>query len=242
MTERRTVRPSFMLVAPNPDGPSTGRPGLARRPALRAVARRTLPRLVEAMVIPAVLLYVFLVFANLAVAMVIVLCWTYGAVLQRTLRRAPVPGLLALAAVGLTVRTVFALCSGSSLVYFLQPIGTTTLGSALLLGSVALRRPLAGRFAADFCPLAPEVATRPAVIRLFRDLTVLWSAVQLGKAVTSFAMLVVMPTPTFVASKALSGFLLTGLGIVLTVMWSLRTAHSEGLVFARMPAGVLRPV
>ncbi len=228
-----------MLASSTDGGAPGGRVRFERRPALCAVARRTVPRLVEAMVIPAALLYFCVLFLDIEVTMLIVLGWTYGALACRGVRRERISGLLVLAAVGLTVRTLVALFSGITVVYFLQPIGATVLVAALLLGSVAVRRPLVARLAADFCPLAPDVATRPGVVRLFRNLTVLWAMVQLVKALTTLAMLVVLPIPSFVASMTVSSLLLTTVGIVLTIAWSLRTAHREGLVFTMVtaPAG-----
>ena len=44
-----------------------------------------------------------------------------------------------------------------------------------------------GRMAVDFCPIAPEVAARPGVVRLFTGLTALWAGVNLASAATTFA-------------------------------------------------------
>ena len=87
------------------------------------------------------------------------------------------PGLLVLASLGITVRTVIYLFSNNSFVYFVQPILRTVVTSAVFALSVLVGRPLIARFAADFCPLEPEVQDRPAIQRLFRRLTYLWAAV-----------------------------------------------------------------
>ena len=133
---------------------------------------------------------------------------------------------------GVTVRTAVALGSGSALVYFLQPIGTTVAVALVFLVSVAIGRPVVGWLAADFFPFTPEVARLPAVIRLFRGLTVLWSVVQLLKAATTLALLQTMSVSNFVALRTVATLVLTVGGIALTIAWSLRIARREGLAFA----------
>jgi hypothetical protein len=139
------------------------------------------------------------------------------------------------------VRTLVALASGSTFIYFFQPIlGTVATGAVFLL-SLGLRRPLVARLASEFCPVDPETADRPAVIRLFRGLTVLWAGVSLATAATTMALLLWLPLATFVAAKVISGLLITCSGIALTVSWSLRTAKREDLVPALTQACLLRP-
>src|SRR5437870_1957294 len=50
---------------------------------LEVVGRRSLPSLIEATIIPAILLYVFFVTLGPTPAMLAVLTWSYGAVLRR---------------------------------------------------------------------------------------------------------------------------------------------------------------
>jgi hypothetical protein len=202
---------------------------LCRHSVLVAIARKSAPHLMEATIIPAALFYLFLLTAGMWTALIVALCWSYGALARRLLFRQGVPPILLLALIGLTARSVAAVSSGSSFVYFLQPIFGTLAVAGLFLGSL-LGRPLVGRLAVDFCPLTPEVASRPAVLRLFRGLTILWAGVNLVTAATTFALLISLPIAAFVAAKALSGLAITITGIVLTVSWSLRTARREGLL------------
>ncbi len=88
--------------------------------------------------------------------------------------------------------------------------------------------------AIDFCPIGPEVAARPGVVRLFTGLTVLWAGVNLVSALTTLALLVTLPLATFIITKTITSLSITVLGIALTVRWCLRTAHREGLVPARV--------
>jgi uncharacterized membrane protein len=209
-------------------------PPLRSRPILAALARRSLPHLLEATVIPSVLFYVLVVTIGPGVAMVGVLCWTYTAVARRLARGRAIPGILMLATIGLSVRTLVGLVSGSTFAYFIQPVATTVVLAAVFVGSVLIGRPVIARFASDYCDLAPEVSSRPRVVRLFRGLTLLWAGVHIMTAAATFGMLVSLPTATFVALKTIACLSITIAAIVLTVSCSIRTARNENLVFARV--------
>lgn len=224
---------SWQLVAAvHADSRSTGTPPLAKRPVLLAVARRGLPRIIEATVVPAILFVVTITAAGGGVAMAVVLAWAYGAILQRVTRKRPVPAVLLLATLGLTVRTLIALVSGSMFAYFLQPVATTVALAGVFLGSVCIGRPIVARLAHDFCPLAPDVVNRPAITRLFVGLTLLWAGVHFLTAATTLGMLVSLPVEMFVMLKTVACFGITVTAVIITVWWALRTAHSEQLTFA----------
>ena len=125
---------------------------------IRAVTRRLVPYLIEATLIPTVLFYVMLAMTGaLRWALIGALIWSYSAVARRIFGRQQVPGLLVLATLGISVRTVIYLLSNNSFVYFVQPILRTVVTAAVFAVSVLVGRPLIARFAADFCPLEPEV-------------------------------------------------------------------------------------
>src|SRR6476659_3011904 len=125
-------------------------------PDLRTVRRHAAPRFIEG-------------------TMIAGLVWVYSAILVRAITRRPIPGILLLGALTITARTVIALASGSVVVYFLQPsLGTMLVAGAFLL-SVPLDKPLAGRLAADFCPLPDDVHANTHVRRFFRQVSLLWA-------------------------------------------------------------------
>ena len=124
-------------------------PARIELPQLRTMARHALPHLFEATLIPLALFYVALWYSGVWVALFAALSWSYLAIVRRILIGQRIPGLLVLGAVGLTVRTVVAMASGSVFVYFLQPsLTTVAVGGAFLL-SVPAGRPLAQRLSAD---------------------------------------------------------------------------------------------
>jgi hypothetical protein len=228
-----TVHRGLLLVARPPAevGDAPHRP-LSRGTVLAAVGRRSLPRLLEATIVPAVLFYLLVVFANGAAAMVAALAWGFVAVLRRVLVGRPIPGILLLATVGLTVRTLVGLLSGSMFAYFVQPVATTVALAAVFFGSVLIGRPIITRLAHDFCPITDEVADRPAVAQLFAGLTLLWAGVHLLTAATTFGMLVSLPVSVFVLVKTITCLAITIAAIVLTVSWAIRIARREDLVLA----------
>jgi intracellular septation protein A len=209
---------------------------LSLRPVLAGLARQSLPHLLEATVIPTTLFYVMLVTIGPGAAMVAVLCWTYCAVARRVARGRAIPSILLLATIGLSVRTIVGLLSGSTFFYFAQPIATTVVLSVVFTGSVLVGRPIIARFAADFCQLDPEITDRPRVVRLFRGLTLLWAGVHILTSLATFGMLISLPTATYVLLKTITCLSITIAAIVLTVCCAIRTARTENLVFATVTA------
>ncbi|MDQ1518535.1 MAG: hypothetical protein QOE80_4365, partial [Actinomycetota bacterium] len=201
----------------------------SKRAILATVVRRSGPHLVEATLVPGVLFYGCLVAVGLGAAYVAVLSWAYAAVVRRIARRDPVPPILVLSVIGITMRTLVAVVSRSSFVYFLQPVlGSVVMGGVFLV-SVALGRPLIATLAGEFWPITPEAHARPGVLRLFRRLTLLWAGVNLASAVLTMALLLSLPLGPFLAMKQLCGLGLTAAAVFLTVSMSLRTARREGL-------------
>jgi uncharacterized membrane protein len=221
----------MLIAAPVGDRPASS--SLSKLRVLEAVGRRSLPSLIEATIIPAIVFYVFFTTLGPTPAMLAVLVWSYGAVLRRLISGHRIPGILQLAVIGLTVRTIVGILSGTFM-YFLQPVATTLALALVFFGSLTFGRPMIARIASDFCPLSPEIAQRPGVVRLFSSLTLLWAVVHLLSAATTFTLLVSLSTPTFLAVKTLASLGITISAIVLTVSWSIRTARAEDLVFARV--------
>jgi Protein of unknown function (DUF3159) len=212
----------------------------SRRSVIGAVGRRLVPYLVEATLIPTGLFYLLLATTKeLRWALLGALCLSYGAVARRLLAGSPIPGLLVLATLGISVRTTVYLFSHNSFVYFLQPILRTVLTAVVFAGSVALGRPLIARFADDFCPLSSDVQRRPGVLRLFRRLSCLWAGINAIAAGATLALLLTVPVSVFVVSAAAAAWLVTCTGVVVTVADSVTTARREGLITALAPNGKL---
>jgi hypothetical protein len=206
---------------------------LPRRHVLTAVARRGLPGIIEASLVPSAIFAIVTGAFGATPAMLAVLVWGYASMLRRAVRGRRIPSVLVLAMCGLTVKTLVGVVSGSTFAYFLQPVATTVAVGAVFFGSVLLGRPLIARMAHDFCPISPEVAARPSVVRLFAGLTVLWATVQIVNAGATLGMLVSLPTTLFVVLRPAASLVVSAAAVIITVCWALRTAHREELVFAR---------
>ena len=211
-----------------------------RTPAvLKAVCRRLVPNLVEATLVPAVLFAAAYAAWGVTAAFAVALVWSSIAVARRLLSKEPVPAIVLLAGVGITLRTLIAIGSRSSFVYFVQPVLARVVVSAMFLGSVIVGRPLIARFAGDFVTLDPDVASRPGIVQLYRRLTFLWAVINLAAAAVTFALLTALPVGAFVTIRPLIGWALTVPGIVLTVLASVRVARGEGLLVSVAPGGGL---
>ncbi len=219
--------PTVGQPSPTPDDQL---PHMSKPAVLLAVIRRSGPHLIEATVIPTVLFYACLVVAGIGAAFVVALAWAYGAVIRRVVQRRPVPPILLLAVIGLTVRTLVAVATGSTFVYFVQPVLGTVAMAGVFVVSIVIGRPLVASLALEFWPVTPEMMARPAVLRLFRGLTWLWAAVNLFSAALTFTLLVALPLPTFVAMRQVSSLCITSVGVLVTITLSLRTARQEGLM------------
>jgi hypothetical protein len=213
----------------------------SKRTILATVVRRSGPHLLEATLVPAVLFYGCLVAVGLGAAYVAVLGWAYAAVVRRIVRRDAVPPILVLSVVGITMRTVVAVLSRSSFVYFLQPVlGSVVMGGVFVI-SVVLGRPLIATLAGEFWPITPEAHARPGVVRLFRRLTLLWAGVNLASAALTMGLLLWLPLGPFLAMKQVCGLGLTAAAVFLTVSMSLRTARLEGLCAGPPPIALPIP-
>jgi hypothetical protein len=193
-----------------------------------AVVRRSAPRLIEASLIPTALFYCCLVMIGIGAAYAVALLWLYAAAGSRLVRRRPLPPLILLGAIGITVKTAVSVASGSTFVYFAQPaFGSVVVGCVFLL-SVAVGRPMVQALALEFWPLTPEMLADPIVVQLLRRLTFLWAGVNFAVGATTLTLLVVLPLPMFVAVKQLVAWAITAAGIAVTIDRSVRTARRAG--------------
>ena len=235
MTTKRCAHatPDWSLSPRSDAEARTSASALPRCRVLAAVARRGLPGVLEASLVPSAIFLIATAIMGATLAMVAVLVWGYSTILRRAIVCRAVPSLLLLAMLGLTIKTLVGVVSGSTFAYFVQPIATMIAIATVFVVSVLVGRPLVAHIAHDFCPIAPEVASRPAVVRLFAGLTVLWASVQLFNAGATVGMLLSMPTSLFVVVKPAASLAVSALAVTVTVCWALRTARREDLVFAR---------
>jgi uncharacterized membrane protein len=146
-----------------------------RLPAIGALLRRAIPIVVEAVLVPTGLFYLGFWLGGVWGGMIAAFVWSLGA-LGRRMIVGGVSGLLVLAVVTLAARILATGVSGSSDVYFLQPVvGEAALG-LVFLASLPAGRSLVHRLAHDFVPL-DGLAPHSRLRRVFAGITVLWAVV-----------------------------------------------------------------
>jgi hypothetical protein len=202
-------------------------------PRLGRLARHAVPHILEATILPLVLFYLAMWLLGTWGAFIAALLWTYGALARRVLGGKQIPGVLALGAVLLTLRTVLAFLSGSVFVYFLQPtLGTVGVGGAFL-ASVPAGNPLAQRLAADFCPLPESLLARPFVRDFFVRISVLWAVVHIVSAAISLWLLLSQPLAVYVVAKSIVSMVVMGGAIGISVAMFMRSMHHNGVAVVR---------
>ena len=199
-------------------------------PSLRLLARNAIAPVMEGVVVPLALFYLFMWIIGIWGAIAVALIWSWGAVIYRLARGERVSGLLMLAALGMTVRTVLSVSTQSVFFYFLQPtLGTVVVAGAFLL-SVPAGRPLAARLAEDFLPMPDAFRSHPAVRKYFLRITVLWALVQLANAALGFWLLISQPVPVFLAAKTAGTLALTVAAVGVSAFVFFRSMRRHGLL------------
>jgi intracellular septation protein A len=199
-------------------------------PSLLQLGRRAVPQAIEAAIVPAVLFLVVARFANDGLAILAALAWAMATISWRLATSRRVPGIMILAGVTLVVRSILGLVSGSTFLYFLQPtIGGFCLAAAFLV-SVSFDRPLARRFAGDFCAIPHHVLAESCVHRFFRRISVMWGTFGLAKCAIALWLLTSQPTGIYVATKTVFSIAFTVVLVAVSAVWFRRTVIRNGLL------------
>jgi hypothetical protein len=200
------------------------------RPRLRAIVARTAASVAVACVAPAVLFWAALTSLGISAGLIVALAWAVGVICWRSATRRRPSGLLALALAVMVVRTGFALATGNTFVYFIQPVFADAAVASVFLASLLTTRPVIARLAGDFYPMDDELAARPRVRRLFRGLTLMWGLVILAKGSITLWLLESQSTVDFVAMKSAAVVVLTGTAAAATVWVAAVVARKEGML------------
>jgi hypothetical protein len=209
-------------------------------PRLSAIVKRVAVSLTTAVIAPALLFATLVVVANIATAMIVALAWVVGAISWRGATGRTVSGLLVLTLAIMAVKTTLAFATGSTFIYFVQPVFVDVAVALLFLSSWRSDRPFVSRLAPDFCPMDAALAARPRIRRLFRGLTLMWGLVILIKASVTLTLLLSMSTVDFVVIKSGTILTLTVTATAATIAWSVIVCRQEGLL-GRHDAMVLAP-
>lgn len=191
---------------------------------------RVASSLMLAVIVPATLLWAMVKLFDVGTAVLVCLAWMIAAMGWRYATRRPVSGLLLLSLGILTIKTAFTLVTGSSFIYFVQPVFADLAVSATFLGSLWSSRPVIARLAPDFYPMSASVTARPEMRAHFRRLTLLWGLVILAKGAITLWLLVSLSTANFILIKGGAIITLTLTAAVVTVGWSYVVVRQQGLL------------
>ncbi|MEX1007659.1 MAG: VC0807 family protein [Acidimicrobiia bacterium] len=191
-------------------------------PPVRELALGAVPRLVEGVFCPTALFLVLMNTIGLGAAIVGGFGWSVAVIVVRRLLGRRVPTLVFVGLGVLFLRTLLALATGSSFLYFIQPtVGAGVIGIVILASAFA-GQPVVLRIARDFCPLPVDSMRDPHLRRFFLGISFLWGATQLLNAGVTLWLLVSQSVSTYVITRAAMSWTLTALAISVTVVWFIR--------------------
>lgn len=196
--------------------------------APRAAFGHAIPIVVEGLIAPVAIFYLILVLVGFRGALLAALIWSYAAACRRLLRGERVSTMLLLGAFLLTLLTVISFVTGSSFLYFAQPLVGTVIIALFLVYSAIVRRPFTQRFANDFCPLDPKLSAQPRVQQFFIRISIMWASVLLVNTGLVAWLLVSSSLRAFVLERTAITDLLTAGAIFCSIYGFSATMRRDG--------------
>jgi hypothetical protein len=195
---------------------------------LRATVLRAGRLLLEAVVVPTVLLAVLLHVIGTTRSILVAVGWCVCAIGFRWLVDRRLPGTLLLGSAALAARAAFALASGSLLIYLLQPVLGSVVMAVLFLGSAAFGRPITMRLARDFVHVPADILNRRGVRRMFTEVAVIWGVSRLLDVAINLGFLH-RGLDAGLWARGLLSPLLTVLAVAVCTAWGWRSLRRNGI-------------
>jgi hypothetical protein len=193
--------------------------------------RNGLRLLLEAVVVPTLLLYACVLTVGQVAGLAAVLGWCAFTVAIRLAHARRVPGTLLLALLMLVSRTSIALILSSVYVYLLQPVAGSLFMATLFIGSALLGKPITMRLAQDFVHLPVGLVSDARVRRMFAQVSLLWGVSRLLDAGMSLGVLH-WGVAAGLFSRGIFSGLLTALSVGICAYWGWsRLRRIEGVRF-----------
>lgn len=196
-----------MLIAPS-------RPNVIELPCWRPLARHALRTTLMVSLLPMAVFYTTLAVLGIRMAVLATVAWFYAGLLPKLVRRKPVLAARVLAAGLLTFRAVIMFVTGSSFLYFLQPVAGTVVVALTFAASAVAGGPLLDRLAHEFCPVPEELSERLRATSFFAQLSVVWSMTYLVNALSTVWLLTNASLNGFVLVKSIMGPVLTSSAVL----------------------------
>jgi hypothetical protein len=199
-------------VLEGPPAPIEGPPAPI---AIGAVMRSSAPRLVRDAVGP--LATFFIGWKAIGLVWGIAMAAVFGlAVLLHERRRGRPARIVRVALVLVAIRATVGLTSGSASVYLAQEIGIDALLTAIVLGSVAVRRPLAALLAVEVYPFTPEMRASETFRSAMTVTTAAWGGYFLVRGLVRLLAFLTLGTDSYVLVIAVTD----APGLLAMLAWS----------------------
>jgi hypothetical protein len=195
---------------------------------LRATLLRAGRLLLEAVVVPTVLLAVLLHVIGTTRSILVAVGWCVCAIGFRWLVDRRLPGTLLLGSAAIAARAAFALASGSLLIYLLQPVLGSVVMALLFLGSAAFGRPITLRLARDFVHVPAHILDRRGVRRMFTEVAVIWGVSRLLDVAINLGFLH-RGVDAGLWARGLLSPALTVLAVAVCTAWGWRSLRRNGI-------------
>ena len=138
-------------------------------------------------------------------------------------------GAAALGAGLMTVRALVAFWTGSTFLFFLQPVAGTIATATMIAITAMAGRPLIERLFHDFVPMPPALSERLRAAKYFRHASMLWAVAYLINAFGTVWLLSNASLSGFLLLKTLLSPLLTGITVGASYLLFRRTMASQGV-------------
>ncbi|WP_265442552.1 hypothetical protein [Flexivirga meconopsidis] len=191
---------------------------LIDRAFLRSSTLRAGRLLLEAVVVPALILYAAMATVGQFWGLIGVLAWSALIVGIRWRSRESVPRTLLMAVLMLVGRTTISLALSSVYVYLLQPIAGSLFMALIFLGSAAIGRPITKHLARDFIALPQTLMHDRRAHRMFTQVCVLWGLSRLIDVGMSLGFLH-LGAQSAVLSRGVFSSSLTVLSVLICTAW-----------------------
>ena len=198
-------------------------------PTIRQLARRAVPQAIEGALVPLVVFWLALHFLGLTVAIAAGLGCCATTMTWRFATKRQIHGMLIVGALALVARSVLAMLTGSAFLYFLQPIITTAFIAAAFLISVWMQRPLAQRFASDYCDIPAHLYEERLVHKYFQRCSLMWAAVSLANVGITLWLLTSQSVGTYVVAKTTVTIVFNVGAVAASVLWFKRLVARHSL-------------
>lgn len=179
-----------------------GSPHVLEMPGWRPIVRRVATTLATVSLLPMTVFYTSMSLFGLRTAALAAVGLCYIGMLVRRARGRRVLAAALVTAGLLSLRAVIMWCTGSALMYFLQPVAGTLAVATVIAVTALAGRPVLDRLAHEFCPFPSELSLWLRGARFFTRLSIVWSVTYLINAIGTVWLLTHASLGGFIVLKS----------------------------------------